>query len=84
VDVLIRTAITAPVDLRPRIAATAAALLAADGSNPVALWAMVDLAEDESLAALVRAGVEQGLPPDLVRGTFAEALPMVRERIATS
>jgi len=84
VEVLIRAAITAPEEMRPRIAATAAALLAADGTNPVALWAMVDLAEDESLAALVQAGVEQGFPPDLVRGTFAEALPTVRERLTAS
>ena len=84
VEVFIRAAISAPDYLRPRVAGTAAALLAADGSNPVALWAMVDLAEDESLAALVRTGVEQGFPPDLVRETFAEALPMVRERIAAT
>ena len=84
VEVFIRAANSAPDYLRPRVAGTAAALLAADGSNPVALWAMVDLAEDESLAALVRTGVEQGFPPDLVRETFAEALPMVRERIAAT
>jgi len=83
-QVLIRTTVSAPRVMRPRVAATAAALLAADGSNPVALWAMVDLAGDESLAALVKAGTEQGIPPGMVRDTFAEALPLVLERVTAS
>jgi hypothetical protein len=45
---------------------------------------MVDLAVDESLAALVRAGMEQGLPPQAVRDTFSEALPLVLERATAS
>ena len=84
VEALIRTALSAPADLRPRVAASASALLAAHGDNPVGLWSMVDLAEDESLAALVRAGMEQGLPPQVVRDTFSEALPLVLERATAS
>jgi len=84
VEALIRTALSSPADLRPRVAATAAALLAAHGDNPVGLWSMVDLSEDESLAALVRAGMEQGLPPQVVRDTFSEALPLVLERATAS
>jgi len=84
VEALTRTTVSSPADLRPRVAATAAALLAAHGDNPIAFWCMVDLAEDESLAALVRSGVELGLPPDAVRETFADALPLVLERAAVS
>lgn len=83
VEALIRAAVSSPEDLRPAVAATAAALLAAHGDDPVGLWAMLDHAEGQSLATLVQTGVEQGLPPESVRDAFAEALPLVLERVSS-
>lgn len=81
VDALVRTALTAPVEYRAPIAATAAALLAAQGTDPVAFWAMVRLSENESLTGLVRDSLRLSVPAEQVRGTFADALPLVQERI---
>ncbi len=83
-DALVQTALVAPPLLRPQVAATAMAVLAADGSNAVALWCMADLSEGESLTQLVRAGVEAGFPPDVIRSLFAAVLPEVTSRLTHS
>ena len=83
-DALVQTALVAPPSLRPQVAATAMGLLAADGSNAVALWCMADLSEGESLSQLVRAGVEAGFPPNEIRALFAAVLPEVNQRLANS
>lgn len=81
---LTRTAITAPEDRRPRVAAAAAALIAAQGGSPVAFWSMIELAEDQSLAHLLASGVEAGFPPHEMRAVLADAFPQVQELLTAS
>jgi hypothetical protein len=83
-DVVVQAALTAPVDLRPRIAGAAAALLAASMGNSLAVNCMLDLAGDESLADLVR--ISQGIPtpPKQVRELLISSMPMVMAQISRS
>jgi len=77
VDVVVRCALTSPVDLRPRIAGAAAALLAACGGSSIAVECLLDLACGESLADLVAVSVRSAVPPHILRGVFGEAFPQV-------
>lgn len=81
VDAVATTALRAPEQHREPIAATAAALLATRGTNPVATWALLALAEQESLAGLVRDALRLGLPPDELRHVYAATLDEVQHRI---
>jgi hypothetical protein len=80
---LVQTALASPAHLRPQVAAGAMALLAAEGSNAVGLWAMADLAVDQPLAQLVRMGVEAGFPPEDLREVLTQALTEVEHALNT-
>jgi hypothetical protein len=82
-DALVQTALASPPNLRPQTAATAMALLAAEGSSAVALWEMASLAPEENLTRLVRAGVEAGFPPEALREVLTQALPEVEHALNT-
>jgi hypothetical protein len=73
IDALVRSALAAPDDLRPRVAGAAAAALYAAGDNPVAVWTLIDHAGTDSLAALVAASIDVCTPPTVLREVFAEA-----------
>lgn len=77
-------ALTTVEALRPPVAASAACLQAATGDDPIAGWALLDLAEGESLARLVRVGMENGVHPDHVQSLLIESLPAVQEQIDRS
>jgi hypothetical protein len=82
-DALVQTALASPAHLRPQAAASAMALLAAEGSSAVALWEMASLAPEENLTRLVRAGVEAGFPPEALREVLTQALPEVEHALST-
>lgn len=77
VDTVVQAALTAPVRLRPRIAGAAAALLAACGESSIAVDCLLDLAEGESLAELVRVSKDAVVPPKTLRQAFRDAFPQV-------
>jgi hypothetical protein len=81
VDVVVQAALTAPEDLRPRVAGAASALLAACGESSIATTCLLELAEGESLAELVQASQSAPVPPSTIRATFASALPMVEDQL---
>ena len=83
VDVVVQAALTAPEDLRPRIAGAAAALLAACGESSIAVDVPARARRGQSLADLVRVSVEAVVPPATLREVFADsAMPMVEEQLA--
>ncbi len=79
-SVLTWLALTSTDDLRPALAATAAVLVALNGDDPAAFWALIDLAEGQSLAWLLAQGLQIWTPQTL-RDLFVEALPDVQARI---
>ena len=81
IEVLAQIALSAPDDLRPRVAGAAAAVSYAIGDNPVAVWALLDHAGDDSLAQLVAASIDTCMPPTVLREVFTEALREIEERI---
>jgi hypothetical protein len=81
IEALVKIALGAPDDLRPRLAGAAAAVSYAVGDNPVGVWALLDLAGDDSLAQLVAAGIDACTPPMVLREVFAEALVEIQQRI---
>lgn len=83
-DVVVQAALTAPVDLRPRIAGAAAALLAASMGSSIAVNCMLDLAGDETIAGLVRTSQSIPTPPNKVREMFISSMPMVMAHINRS
>jgi hypothetical protein len=74
-------ALTSPENLRAPVAATAAALTALRGDNPVGTWALIDLAEDQHLASLVAFAVEAALPPRCLREMVISTLRIVEDQI---
>lgn len=80
-DVVVQAALTAPEDIRPRISAAAAALLAGSDGSSIAVDCLLDLAGDESLADLVRISQQIPTPPSTLRAMFASAMPMVQEQL---
>ena len=80
-DVVVQAALGAPVELRPRVAGAAAALLAASDGSSIAVDCLLDLAGDESLADLVRVSQQIPRPPSTLRAMFALAMPMVEEQL---
>lgn len=83
-DVVVQAALTAPEDLRPRIAGAAAALLAACGDSSIAVDCLLDLADGESLADLVRASKNAVVAPDTLRQVFTQAFPQVIEQLRSA
>jgi hypothetical protein len=83
IEVLAQIALSAPEDLRPRLAgaAPAAAVTYAIGDNPVAVSALLDHAGDDSLAQLVAVGIDTCMPPTVLREVFAKALVEIEQRI---
>ena len=81
IETLVQIALSAPDDLRPRLAGAAAAVTYAVGDNPVAVWALLDHAGDDSLAQLVAASIDTCTPPDVLREVFADALQVIEQRI---
>lgn len=80
-EAVTQAALCAPERLRAAMAATAMAVVALDGQSSVALWRMHELAEGQSLAALLAAAVEAGFPPHEVRDLFASTLADVRGQL---
>ena len=80
-DVVVQAALGAPVELRPRVAGAAAALLAAIDGSSIAVDCLLDLAGDESLADLVRFSQQIPTPPSTLRAMYASAMPMVEEQL---
>lgn len=76
-DALVTVALRSPDRLRSATAAAAMALLAADGTGSVGIWALAEHAAGSSLADLVVAGVDAGLPPEDLREVLTAALPDV-------
>ena len=76
-----QAALVAPVELRPRVAGAAAALLAASDGSSIAVDCLLDLAGDESLADLVRISQQIPTPPSTLRAMYASAMPMVEEQL---
>ena len=81
--VLIWVSLTSPPQLRPALAATAAALVALGGNDPAAAWALIDLSQAEPLSLLLATGLTAMAPPAL-REVFAQALPDVQTLIDTA
>ena len=81
IETLVQIARSVPEDLRPRLAGAAAAVTYAIGDNPVAVWALLDHAGEDSLAQLVAAGIDTCMPPTVLREVLAEALREIDERI---
>lgn len=81
VDTLVRAALAAPDDLRPRIAGAAAAALYAMGDSSVGVWALVDHAGDDSLAGLVAASLDYCIPPTELRTVFTDAAAVIQARL---
>lgn len=82
-DLLVDLALTAPDDLRPRLAGAAAAALYACGASSVGVWSLIDQADGDSLAGLVAASLDASLPPTALRAAFKDALPLMVERLET-
>ena len=83
-DALVRTALTAPEDMREPVAAMAAAALAALGDSTVAVGCLLDLAGDQSLAQLVGACVQAAVPPAELRRLLVEALSTILGQLAAA
>jgi hypothetical protein len=81
VDVVVQAALTAPEDLRPRMAGAAAALLCSCGESSIATTCLLELAGGESLADLVRTSVEAAVPPRTIREVFGSAMPLVERQL---
>lgn len=79
-QVLTWLALTSTDELRPALAATAAVLVALGGDDPAAAWALIALAEGQSLARLLAEAL-QVFAPQTLRDLFTEALPLVQARI---
>ena len=81
VDAIADLALCSPVELRPRLAGMAAALLAAFGHSSVPASCLVELAEDDSLAQLVNESIKTAVPPQAMRNMLAQGLPEVLKAI---
>jgi hypothetical protein len=84
VDVIVQAALTAPVDLRPRVAGAAAFLLAAFGESSIATVCLLELAEGQSLAELVRVSVNSAVSPSAMREVLRSSMPIIEEQLAAA
>jgi hypothetical protein len=82
IEALVQLALTAPDDLRPRLAGAVAAVLYATAESSVAVWAMVDHADGDSLASLVAAALENCCPPTVIQDAFWEARQLLEDRFS--
>ena len=80
-DVVVQTALRAPVSLRPRCAGMAAALLGALNPSTIPVSCMIELAEDDSLARLVASGIDIQMRPTAVRSVLVESFPLVMNKL---
>jgi hypothetical protein len=80
IETLVQLALTAPDDLRPRLAGAAAAVLYAAAESSVAVWAMVDHADGDSLASLVATALDNCCPPTVIQDAFREACQLLEDR----
>ena len=81
VEVVVETALRAPLDLRPKIAGMAAALLAAFNPSTVPASCLVELAGSDSLADLVRRSIGGAMPPTEIRDLLARCLPQASAQL---
>lgn len=81
IEALVQVALCAPEDLRPRLAGAAAAVLYASAESSVAVWTMIEHAEDDSLASLVASALDICTPPTVLRDCFRAAMALIDERI---
>jgi hypothetical protein len=84
VDVIVQAALTAPEDLRPRVAGAAACLLAAFGESSIATVCLLELAEGQSLAELVRVSVNSAVSPTAMREVLRSSMPIIEEQLAAA
>lgn len=84
VDAIVRAALSAPEQLRPRVAGAAAALLAAIEGNSVAAECLIEVAQGDSLAVLTATSVRAALPPSMLREVFASAKPEVLSQLSAA
>ncbi|MEI6363863.1 MAG: DUF4192 domain-containing protein [Actinomycetes bacterium] len=84
VDVIVQAALTAPEDLRPRVAGAAAFLLAAFGESSIATVCLLELAEGQSLAELVRVSVNSAVSPTAMRDVLRSSMPIIEEQLAAA
>ena len=81
---LVDCALTVTPELSERVCGLAAAGLAACEPSTIPASCMVELAGDDSLAALVRQALPNGIHPDVIREVFTSALPFVLEQIEST
>ena len=84
VDVIVQAALTAPQDLRPRVAGAAAFLLAAFGESSIATVCLLELAEGQSLAELVHISVNSAVSPGAMREVLRSSMPIIEEQLAAA
>jgi hypothetical protein len=84
VDVIAQAALTAPEDLRPRVAGAAAFLLAAFGESSIATVCLLELAEGQSLAELVTVSVNSAVSPTAMRDVLRSSMPIIEEQLAAA
>lgn len=83
VEALTQMALTAPFEIQPALAATAATAQACIGGSPVAIWALLDLAPGNNLARLLTSAIHAGFTPSMIREALTSALPEIQARVAT-
>ena len=83
VETLVQLALSAPVDLRPRLAGAAAAALYACADSSVAVWALIEHAAEDSLAALVADALTMCVPPSVLADCFAQARDLITPQLGT-
>lgn len=81
VEALTQLALTATFEVQAAVAATAATAQACIGGSPVAIWSLLDLAPDNSLARLLTSAIHAGFTPAMIREVLTSALPEIEARI---
>ncbi len=82
VAVITDTALRSSKEVRARMCGTAAAVLAATECSTVPASCLAELAGNDSLAELVKAGISTGFPPASLSEIFRDALPIVIRQLA--
>ena len=74
-------ALGTPDALRPRVAGSAAAALYAAAGTSIGVWALIEHAENDTLASLTASALDSCLPPSALQKVLATALPLLEDRI---
>ncbi len=82
VEVITDTALRSSKEVRARMCGTAAAALAATECSTVPASCLAELAGNDSLAELVKAGISTGFSPASLSEIFRDALPIVIHQLA--